>query len=64
VFHETLLLALLPAFRESMPTHDGWRRRVDSGEYFLQSGQGNEVLGYLPVRQKEMASSGQEEEDS
>jgi hypothetical protein len=46
-----------------MPTYEG-RRRNDSGKYFFQNGRGDEVFGYLPVRQKEMVSSGQEEEDS
>jgi len=57
-------LALLLAFRKLVPAHDGRRQRDDSGEYFLQSGRGNEVFGYFPVRQKAMASSGREEEAS
>jgi hypothetical protein len=46
-----------------MPTYEG-RRRSDSERCFFQNGRGDEVFGYLPVRQKEMASSGQEEEAS
>jgi hypothetical protein len=64
VFHETILLSLLSVLRKSMTTHDGRRRRDDSGEDLLHGARGNEVLGYLPVRQKETASKGYEKEAS